>query len=303
MKFNTKCFIYTVISALLFGVTPVLGKYTYELGSNSITLTFYRNILVFPVLLIVMIIMKIPFRISRKELGAIVLVGAVFRAGTTLMHYTSFSYIDVGLATTLHFLFPVFTALISFLFFKTKLGLFKGIALAVATAGVVMSSSSLQSGEWTGIFLAVTSGLTYAIYLIGMEKTCLSTMHPIKVACYMRLSNGLVMMLFITVMSAFGNTMFEINYILPPKAFIITFIVAILTSFIAVALLQMGIRGLGATTASILSMLEPASCVIVGWIFLSEEMTWSKILSCILIFSAVLLIIWSDQRKNKISDT
>ena len=32
--------LYTVISALLFGVTPVLASQTFDMGSNANTLTF-----------------------------------------------------------------------------------------------------------------------------------------------------------------------------------------------------------------------------------------------------------------------
>ena len=56
--------IFTIISALLFGVTPILASMTFEMGSNANTLTFYRNLMVVPVLLCVMFVKKIPFRVS-----------------------------------------------------------------------------------------------------------------------------------------------------------------------------------------------------------------------------------------------
>lgn len=70
--------VFTIISALLFGVTPILASMTFQMGSNANTLTFYRNIMVVPVLLCVMGIRKIPFRITLKELGFLLLVGVVF---------------------------------------------------------------------------------------------------------------------------------------------------------------------------------------------------------------------------------
>ena len=39
----------TCISAALFGITPVLASKTYEMGSNALTLTFYRNLMAVPV--------------------------------------------------------------------------------------------------------------------------------------------------------------------------------------------------------------------------------------------------------------
>ena len=45
MDTRAKGILLTVLSALLFGVTPVLASRTYELGSNAITTTFYREVL------------------------------------------------------------------------------------------------------------------------------------------------------------------------------------------------------------------------------------------------------------------
>ena len=55
-------------------------------------------------LLCVMLVKKIPFRVSLREVGFLLLVGVVFRASTTYMLYESYNYVGVGTATTLHFL-------------------------------------------------------------------------------------------------------------------------------------------------------------------------------------------------------
>lgn len=43
MKFKGIAF--TILSTLLFGITPILASATYTLGSTPETLTFYRNAL------------------------------------------------------------------------------------------------------------------------------------------------------------------------------------------------------------------------------------------------------------------
>ena len=130
--------LYTVISALLFGVTPVLASQTFDMGSNANTLTFYRNLLVVPVLLIVMLVKKIPFGLTKKELGLMLLVGVAFRASTTFMLYQSYAYISVGTATTLHFMYPMVTAVLCFVVFREKLKREKIAALVIALVGVML---------------------------------------------------------------------------------------------------------------------------------------------------------------------
>ena len=68
MHHKQKGVLCTVASALLFGVTPVLASLTYDMGSNASTLTFYRNLMVVPVLVLLMAVKKIPFRVTGREL-------------------------------------------------------------------------------------------------------------------------------------------------------------------------------------------------------------------------------------------
>ena len=40
----------TILSAVIFGFTPVLAKVTYSMGSNGITMAFFRHLFVIPIL-------------------------------------------------------------------------------------------------------------------------------------------------------------------------------------------------------------------------------------------------------------
>lgn len=39
---------YSILSALVFGLTPILVSLSYALGSDALTLTFYRNLMAIP---------------------------------------------------------------------------------------------------------------------------------------------------------------------------------------------------------------------------------------------------------------
>ena len=281
----------TIASALLFGVTPVLASLTYDIGSNANTLTFYRNLLVVPVAAVVMLVKKISFRVTGKELLLLLTVGVLFRATTTFMLYDSYQYVGIGTATTLHFLYPVCTALICRFLFREKLGWGKVAALCIATAGITFFCDFSESIRPMGVILAVTSAVTYGCYMTGMDKTALKDMDPIKVVFYMGISNAAAML-------ALGAPQGKIVFALPPLAMLYTFIIAVCTSFAAVALLQMGIRELGAPTAAIFSMFEPIASVSVGWIFLHEAMPANKVLGCIVILTTVTVIAVIDRKKS-----
>lgn len=294
---KAKGILFTILSALLFGVTPVLASMSYELGSNPLTLTFYRNLLVIPILAVIMLARKSSFRIDRKTLLNILVIGCLGRGVTTLMLYSAYDYVGIGTATTLHFLYPVFVALICLLFYKDKLDRWKILALAIAAGGVLffLEKGNLSEG-WPGLLLAAGSGLTYAFYMVGMEKKGLSEMDPFQISFYMAMAVSVGML-------AYNIPVKQIVFALPPKAFLLTLVVAVCTSLLAVVFLQIGIKHLNATVAAIFCLFEPIACSISGLLFLHEKMTIAKILGSLLILAAVVIIILSPEQSKTKKDT
>ena len=286
----------TCISAALFGITPVLASKTYEMGSNALTLTFYRNLMAVPVLLVIMAVRKIPFRLTLHQFLLICAIGAGLRASTTFMLYASYDYIGIGTATTLHFLYPLFTALFCLVLFRQRMGVGKCCALVLAAGGVGCFASFTGNGDLSGmlpgLILAIASSIIYSGYMTGMEHTALRDMDATKVSCYMALSNAVaVMMINLPVQ--------QIHFALPPKALLYTFIISICTSFFAFALLQLGIRELGASTAAIFCLLEPITSVAAGWLLLNEAMTVKKAVGCLLVLGAVAAALVAEKAANK----
>ena len=279
----------TSLSAVLFGLMPVGASWIYAGGGNPVTLTFYRNLMVVPVLLVLMKLEGISFRVTRREAALLLAVGVGFRASTTLMLYQSYVYIPTGVATTLHFLYPLFTALVCRLGFGERLGGRKAGALVLAAGGLLLSMDPGGGGELPGVLLAAASACTYAGYVVSMDRTALRDMHPHKVACYMGLGNA-------AAMACVGLPTGQLRPFLPFPVLALTFLLAICTAFFAVTLFQRGIQLLGASSAALFSMLEPITSVAAGWLLLGEEPGFRALLGCGLILGGVGLAAWSDCR-------
>jgi drug/metabolite transporter (DMT)-like permease len=82
-----------------------------------------------------------------------------------------------------------------------------------------------------------------------------------------------------------------------------TLIVSICTSFLAFAMLQLGIRELGATTAALFCLLEPITSILSGVRLLGEEMTFRKAAGCLLVLGAVVLTLLSGNDRHKAKKT
>lgn len=284
-----KGIIFTIISAFVFGFTPILAKITYAGGNNAITLTFLRALLGLPFLYIGMRKNKTVLKITKDEFFKFILLSFLGIGITTTSLYSSYNYISVGMATTLHFIYPCVVYFICILFFKEKITKKKLTALVFSSFGIIMLIDKVSYGNTVGIFLATLSGITYGLFLVYLDKSGFKHMDAFKCTFYISLFN--IVGIFV-----FGKFTGDLTFALDLSAWLITILISFLTSIFGNAFLQLGVKYCGATTASILCTFEPITSVILGIIFLSEHITIFKFLGCIFIILAVVLLSINDKK-------
>lgn len=284
----------TILSALLFAISPVLVSWTYGWGNNPLTMVMFRNLFVLPVLLILMKKDHTAIRLPREQFFQLLFIAAMGSCLTPLLLYSSYSYIGVGAGTMLHFFYPIFVALFCRFFYHETLGKAKIRALILALTGTLFFMDFSNLTNLAGMAMALTSGMTYAFYMVLLEKQGLSRLNPFLCSFWLALFAAAD--LFV-VGSFTGSLCFQ----QPAVSYLTMIIIAMMTSFLAVVLLQKGIEALGSSTASIFCLFEPIGSVICGALFLHEELTISKILGCLIIILAVVLLIMAG-RKNKSQD-
>ncbi len=281
------------VASLAFGVTPALIKIAYAGGSNSVTMTFTRGLFALPVLIAISRIKRFSLRIPKKSIPstlAVLLFGSFL---TTLVLYSSYAYISVGMATVLHYIFPVIVMLGGIFLFHEHVVPGKIVALIFGIAGVstFFTSSGGQGG--LGIVLAAVSALFYAVWLLGLNYSALRMLNPFQTAFYSSL---------VAVVGAFayGVATGKLHLDMTAQAWIYTVIVSFLISVVGVSLLKVAVDKCGATTTSIICMLEPISGVFFGWLILGETLSTANIAGCVLILTSVVLVtVFGALSKNK----
>ena len=281
---RNKGILLVIASALLYGFAPVLCSMTYQHGNNPITLTFFRSFFVVILLGIIMIKNKIPFRCEKGELIRIVGVALFGSILTTLLLNSSYLYIGVGTATTLHFLYPLFVTLICHFVYHDPLDKKHLLALGICLCGVLLFVDFKDLSKMKGILMALISGMTFAIYLVGIDKLKLSKMNSIKLSFYFALTVSVVL-------GTFGFTTGQVILNQPAISYVLMFCVAIMAQWQAVVCLQQGISVLGSSLASLFSMFEPVSCLIFGALLLNETVVIAQAIGCVFILGGVLLLI------------
>ncbi len=279
----------TLLSAILFGVSPLLAKFCYAGGTNGVTLVFLRGALGLPALFCLMLAFKVSPAISRKEFFLLLPVGVIGSATTTLSLYTAYQFTSVGLATTLHYTYPVLIVLFYAILFRQKPGALKWCALALGLGGVATMLEPGARANLAGIGLSLLSGLSYCVYLLMLDRTVLKEMHFFKLSFYASLFASLTAL-------CFGALTGGLDFTMTPPAWGMALLLSLMIAVGGFCLLQLGINYTDPTTVSILFTVEPITCVLLGVAVLGERMSPRTFFGVVLILCGVLLVALAEKR-------
>jgi len=282
---------FVIVSAVIFGSTPVLARFAYEEGANAATMVFLRAALALPFLVIIMKVRKIPFATSLTEARDLLLAG-VAAASATILLYSSFTYISVGETMTLQFIYPALVSLGCVLFYKEKLTRPIIVALFLSIAGVSMFYENLSYGGDTerrgalGFTLAIVAGFTYAFYIIRVDKSSLKQIPTPKIT----LAVCICAMACSALVGLSGIAGGGLSFGLTAMGWLYAWIVALSVTLVAVVFFQLGIKRTGAPAAAILSTFEPITSVLCGALFLGEYLSFLKIIGSLCILVSVVIV-------------
>ena len=284
-KFVSKGFIFGCIGASFYGLNPLFTLPLYELGLSPDSVLFYRFSVASLILAFIMQQQKISFSLTKTELVAVIFVGVMF-AISSLALFMSYQLIEAGIASTILFIYPLLVAVMMIMFFKERINLITMLAITLVIFGVSMlyqgdDGSSLNP---FGVLLVFISALTYAIYIIAIEKSPLHNLPIIKLTFYGLLFSALVFFLrldFGTHLQVNNSSQFFINIIG----------LAIVPTVLSLVLMNQSIQMIGSTTASIIGALEPITALLVGVLVFHEQMTVRILFGIIAILSAIVLTV------------
>ena len=118
----------------------------------------------------------------------LVLLGLLV-ALSSLSLFLSYNYMDAGIASTLLFVYPIFVALIMAFGFREKLSPQTALCILLALAGIglLFKGSDGSTLNITGTVLVMVSALSYAIYIVGVNRPVLKSVATLKVTFYVLL--------------------------------------------------------------------------------------------------------------------
>ena len=279
-----------MISSSTFGLIPLFALPAMKEGVGLDSVLFYRFGLSAVVGGVYLLLRRTDLRVTLKEFGTMFLLGGAY-ASTSLFLTTSYLYIPSGVATTIHFLYPVLVTAIMIVFFKDKISLSVIIATVLAIGGVYLLSSGEGQGRISlkGLFMVLSTVVTYAIYIVGVNKSCIRHMEGLKMTFYMLFCCTIIFGVNILVKGQGLDMMPSAN------AVVHIFLLSLIPTLVSDLTLILAIQHVGSTTAAILGCMEPLTAVSMGVLFLEERFGIGQILGVVIVLVAVFIVILSSQ--------
>ena len=277
--------IYAVVSSATFGLVPLFAIPALKAGVSVNSVVFYRFAISALLVGLVLLARRESFRIAKRQLP--VIAGfALLYAATSFLLTQSYLYIPSGLATTLHFLYPVLVTILMVVLFKERLSVPVAVATLLALGGIyLLSGSNGSEVNPTGMALALTTVLTYASYIVGLNRSSIGRIDSLKLTFYI-LSTGSLFFLVNLLVRGEGLTP------IPSwKSGIDLFMLALVPTLISNLTLILAVKHIGSTTTAVLGCMEPLTAVVMGILFLGESCSPIQALGIGIILVAVTTVI------------
>lgn len=281
-----------MLSAAFYGCSPALALLLYALDFDAANALLYRYFCALILMLPLLILWKREqLGLPLQDLKNLALPGICF-ALSTLFYFISFNFMNAGISATILFLYPIFTALIMVLVYHEKISFAIVLAIILSFGGVVLLHGAEEGGmSPIGTALAVASALTYALYIVGINRVKIIISNE-KLTFYLILFSVLTSGLYIAF--APGTSLKIPTH---GQELLIIFLLGLVPTIFSLELLNVAIANIGSTMSAVLGALEPVTAVFLSVIIFHEELSFNLVLGIALILLGVLIVIGSQRFK------
>lgn len=270
-------------SVFLFGFAGLFGKW---ISLDAISIVWGRVLFASIAFGLFFIINKVAvFKLPAKTILFLAFLG-----GLLAFHWWTFflaiqmSNVALGLLSFASF--PVFTALLEPLFFKTPLNLKTILLVLLSSLGlyIILPEWDWQSEFVKGVFWGILSGLSFAFLTLFNQKIQRNKLLPNKNrSVILSFYQDLFALIVLTPFIGFSFINWEVNN------WILIVLLGLVFTALAHFLYINGLKKEKATTASLASNLEPVYGIIFACLLLGEKIETNTIFGGLLILLAAFL--------------
>lgn len=285
-----KGIVYACLSASTFGMIPLFANSAMLDGVHNDTILVYRYVIAVIVYGLYLFVRQTDMRVNGAVVKELLWAGVGGYGITAFFLLLSYHYMPTGVATSIHYLYPVVVAILMAFFYRERLTLPVRSGILLAIAGVYLLSWSTGKVQWIGLLFAVISTFTYGTYIVALNRPRLKTLNPDVLTFYVLAFTAL----FYILLAGLRGTM---ELIVRPGFLFDMSMLAILSTVVSARLLVSAVKLIGSISSSVLGTLEPITAIIIGIFFFKEQLSFWNYLGLMMVLVAVLVVILNMAKK------
>ena len=281
-----------------FGLLPLFTLPVMGEGLTTFSILSYRMLFASILVAVLMLIGRVSFATNLKELRWFAVLGFLYYGSAALL-FQAYGGMASGLATTLHFMYPVSVTIIMALVYKQRPSVVTICAIILSLVGVALlclRESSTGVSSLLSVFLVLLSGVCYAVYLVLVSTVRrINQQNSQKLTFYVLMFSGAFFML--STLQGGG-----LQIIPSASAGINLLLMATLPTLLSNLALVRSVKNIGSTLTSVLGAMEPLTAILVGILVFDESLRGLMIVGIILILVSVSLIVLSPLLDKRIAE-
>ena len=293
-----KGFLYGIVASSTFGLLPLFTLPVMGEGLTTFSILSYRMLFASILVAVLMLIGRVSFATNLKELRWFAVLGFLYYGSAALL-FQAYGGMASGLATTLHFMYPVSVTVIMALVYKQRPSLVTICAIILSLVGVALlclRESSTGVSSLLSILLVLLSGVCYAVYLVLVSTVKrINQQNSQKLTFYVLMFSGAFFML--STLQGGG-----LQIIPSASAGINLLLMATLPTLLSNLALVRSVKNIGSTLTSVLGAMETLTAIIVGILVFDESLRGLMVVGIILILVSVSLIVLSPLLDKRIAE-
>jgi drug/metabolite transporter (DMT)-like permease len=286
---KTRGVILIMLAALSFGLVPLSARIAYANGLTPYSFILFRSIIAAGVLFALLKHKGLSLRVQPGHLTTLFKASFFGYCMMMITLYVAYNYMASGIATTVHYVYPVATMIGAVFFFGETINPRKIAALLISLVGIYLLVGGASSGfSVTGASLAFVSGLFYAYYILTVSYSQIKELNSFVLVFYVSLFNALT--LFIICIFT-GDLTLDFN----ATALFSVVAITIVVNILGMVALQEGLKIIPPSTATILSTFEPLTSLVIGVALLNETLSWYHGAGSVLVLISVVWVALSEK--------
>lgn len=287
MQAQQQSLLFLHIAVFLFGGTALFAKL---INLPAIDITVYRTAIASMSLMLLMWLTKKRIRLnSVSDYGIAILLGIIIGLHW-ITYFGGMQLAGVTIGVIAFFSYPVITVFLEPLVNKTTPRLSDLVSAAVVIFGIylLIPSADLGNDVTFGIMLGVISAFFFATRNI-LHKNYFSQYSGPHTMLYQTLVACLMLCLFVEVPPS-DVTQYD---------WLLLLLVGIVFTAAPHSLFAASLQNLSATTAGLISCLQPLYGSVLAFLILHEQANWQTVVGGLLVISAAFYETWSVSRKKR----